>query len=167
MAHSWRDSIYQWLSKATESTEPPPAQGTMLYRPDLHAKITDPTPVVNDPPPVDSAKHFDSFPADLDAHNAAQNSTKGKRTRGAGREDALEDHPPKKPRNEFERRPRHKTREDRYDYKPNGSRGKSQSRRGKTKKLRRSRKESMNDGFHASNVPRERLTVSFSSPILK
>lgn len=130
---------------------------------DQYGWITDPTPDADHLPPVNPIKHFDSIPADLETLNAAQDPTTGKRTRGEDREEAMEQHGPKKTRNEYERRPRYKTREDRYDYKPNGPHSKEQSRKGKAKRLRRGRKETMNDGFHASNVARERLTVSLMS----
>lgn len=97
-----------------------------------------------------------------------QGATLGKRTRDPSTRTQRNGRVPssKTPRNEYERRPRHKTREDRYDYKPSVSRSKKQSRQGTTKRVRRGRKEAMIDGFHASNVARERLTVRLlmSSP---
>ncbi|PKY08041.1 hypothetical protein P168DRAFT_277673 [Aspergillus campestris IBT 28561] len=64
----------------------------------------------------------------------------------------------------YERRPRHKTKEDHYEY--NGSsrtkekhRTKSEKRSGKKK-----RKHTINDNFHASNVPRNRVTVLILVP---
>lgn len=167
MALSWRDSIYQWLSKTTEDSQPRSARGMMLCGiRSVRVKVTDFVFDADHSPTVGSAKHPVTVPADLEALNAAQGSTPGKRTRGADQKDAREQHPPKKARNEYERRPRHKTREDRYDYKPSGSTSKPQSRQEKTKRLRRGRKQTMNDGFHASNVARERLTVRTSLMIL-
>ncbi|KAJ6114614.1 hypothetical protein N7486_000392 [Penicillium sp. IBT 16267x] len=59
----------------------------------------------------------------------------------------------------FDRKPRHKTREDRYEYKGAGT-GKEQSASHKDKsKRRRSRKHTINDEFRAPNVARERLTL--------
>lgn len=62
----------------------------------------------------------------------------------------------------FERRPRHKTREDRYEYKGSntGIQQQSTSKAHKKKRVRQSRWHTMNDEFRASNVARERLTVS-------
>ena len=68
----------------------------------------------------------------------------------------------KKERTGYERRPRHKTKDDHYEYK-----GKMyQERDGRVTKTKRrrsakkNRKHTMNDNFHASNVARNRLTVS-------
>ncbi|KAJ5929970.1 hypothetical protein N7466_005463 [Penicillium verhagenii] len=59
----------------------------------------------------------------------------------------------------FDRMPRHRIREDRYEYKgADNSKTQSASQNGKTKR-RRSRKHTMNDVFHAANVARERLTL--------
>lgn len=67
----------------------------------------------------------------------------------------------KRSRQSYELRPRHKTREDRYDYKGPSSavETQSQSRKGRTKKPR-GRRHTMNDDFHAINVTGNRLTVS-------
>lgn len=80
----------------------------------------------------------------------------------AREEESRDQHPPKRPSNDYARKPRHKTREDRYEYKAAASSSKHTSRnhKEKTKRPRRSRKQTTNDGFHASNVARERLTVS-------
>lgn len=65
------------------------------------------------------------------------------------------------PSNAYERQPRHKTREDRYEYKPNVSTIGSRSRPLKPKvKRNRARRHTMNDEFHAINVTESRLTVS-------
>ncbi|KAJ5639340.1 uncharacterized protein N7484_007202 [Penicillium longicatenatum] len=59
----------------------------------------------------------------------------------------------------FDRKLRHKTREDRYEYK-GASTSKTQSTSNKNKiKRRRSRKHTMDDMFRAPNVARERLTL--------
>ncbi|KAJ5797665.1 uncharacterized protein N7503_006961 [Penicillium pulvis] len=59
----------------------------------------------------------------------------------------------------FDRKPRHKTREDRYEYK-GASTIRPQSTSYKDNKKRRlSRKHTMNDVFRAPNVARERLTL--------
>lgn len=67
----------------------------------------------------------------------------------------------KRSRQSYELRPRHKTREDRYDYKGPSSavETKSQSRKGRTKKPR-GRRHTMNADFHAINITGNRLTVS-------
>ncbi|KAJ9487641.1 hypothetical protein VN97_g5658 [Penicillium thymicola] len=66
----------------------------------------------------------------------------------------------KKPRQSYELKPRHKTREDRYDYKGPSSavETQSQSRKGRTKKPR-GRRHIMNDDFHAINITGNRLTL--------
>ena len=68
----------------------------------------------------------------------------------------------KEERFRYERQPRHKTKDDHYEYK-----GKMSHKKGgrvtKTKRRRstkRNRKHTVNDNFHASNVARDRLTVS-------
>lgn len=67
----------------------------------------------------------------------------------------------KRSRHSYEIRPRHKTREDRYEYKGPSSavETQSQSRKGRAKKSR-GRRHTMNDDFHAINVTGNRLTVS-------
>ncbi|CAI7670424.1 unnamed protein product [Penicillium discolor] len=66
----------------------------------------------------------------------------------------------KRSRQSYELRPRHKTREDRYDYKGPSSavETKSQSRKGRTKKPR-GRRHTMNEDFHAINITGNRLTL--------
>ncbi|KAJ5289116.1 hypothetical protein N7478_002146 [Penicillium angulare] len=61
----------------------------------------------------------------------------------------------------FQRRPRHKTREDFYEYKGStvGNQQQSSSKFRTRKRKRPSRWHNMNDEFHASNVARERLTL--------
>ncbi|OQD76966.1 hypothetical protein PENDEC_c003G00373 [Penicillium decumbens] len=63
--------------------------------------------------------------------------------------------------NEYERKPRNRTRKDRYEYKTAGSSNQisSNADKQKTKRRLRSRKQTMNEGFHASNVARNRLTL--------
>jgi hypothetical protein len=60
----------------------------------------------------------------------------------------------------YERKPRNKTKEDRYEYK--GSTSRIQRKQSPTKAKKSSkqvRRHTINDNFHASNVPRDRLTV--------
>ncbi|KAE8322253.1 hypothetical protein BDV39DRAFT_196851 [Aspergillus sergii] len=67
----------------------------------------------------------------------------------------------KKERSGYERRPRYKTKDDHYEYKGKTSHEKD-GRVTKTKRRRsakKSRKHTMNDNFHASNVARDRLTL--------
>ncbi|GIK01311.1 hypothetical protein Aspvir_005344 [Aspergillus viridinutans] len=60
----------------------------------------------------------------------------------------------------YERKPRHKTKEDRYEYKGSNSRIQGKQSPIKTKKSSKQvRRHTINDNFHASNVPRDRLTV--------
>lgn len=67
----------------------------------------------------------------------------------------------KRSQQSYELRPRHKTREDRYDYKGplSAVESQSQSRKGRTKKPR-GRRHTINDDFHAINITGNRLTVS-------
>ncbi|EAW09451.1 uncharacterized protein ACLA_036550 [Aspergillus clavatus NRRL 1] len=61
----------------------------------------------------------------------------------------------------YERQPRYKTKEDRYEYK--GSNGGNMCKKSSVKKIRSSkkaRKHTINGNFHAPNVSRDRLTVS-------
>ncbi|KAB8220492.1 hypothetical protein BDV33DRAFT_203346 [Aspergillus novoparasiticus] len=67
----------------------------------------------------------------------------------------------KKERSGYERRLRYKTKDDHYEYKGKTSHEKD-SKVTKTKRRRsakKSRKHTMNDNFHASNVARDRLTL--------
>lgn len=70
--------------------------------------------------------------------------------------------------NQYGRKPRRKTRDDKYEYKrPNSPKERRpRSHKNKGKRTRTSRKHTMNDAFHASNVARERLTVSDGSQLL-
>lgn len=68
----------------------------------------------------------------------------------------------KKPRQNFELKPRHKTREDRYNYKPNSVEAKSHAKKVKP----RARRQTMNDDFHAMNVTENRLTVRRASTLV-
>ncbi|KAL3482491.1 hypothetical protein BJX99DRAFT_252744 [Aspergillus californicus] len=72
-----------------------------------------------------------------------------------------------KEKNGYERIPRSKTKEDRYDYKGKSSRLNSEhgmsTRKNKTSKQKR--KHTINEGFHASNVPPARLTLQSTSKL--
>lgn len=69
------------------------------------------------------------------------------------------------PHNQFERRPRQKTRTDKYDYKAPAPREKAPAKSGEGRSKRsKGRKHTMNDDFHASNVPPGRLTVDLVQP---
>ncbi|KAI9927741.1 hypothetical protein MW887_002593 [Aspergillus wentii] len=61
-------------------------------------------------------------------------------------------------RHGYERRPRHKTRHDRYEYKDPVYRAKV-SKKENQKASQRARKHTINDIFHASNVTQDRLTL--------
>jgi hypothetical protein len=62
--------------------------------------------------------------------------------------------------NKYERRPRHRTRPDRYEYKdPSRTECEKDSRKRERKRSKLKRKHTVNDDFHASNVARSRLTV--------
>ncbi|KAJ5703784.1 hypothetical protein N7493_010922 [Penicillium malachiteum] len=60
----------------------------------------------------------------------------------------------------FDRQPRHKTREDHYEYKGGGTELQQQDSSDRTKKRQKKCwKHTINDTFHAANVVRERLTL--------
>ncbi|KAF7166521.1 hypothetical protein CNMCM5623_000146 [Aspergillus felis] len=60
----------------------------------------------------------------------------------------------------YERKPRNKTKEDRYEYKGSVSRIQRKQSPVKAKKSSKQlRRRTINDSFHASNVPRDRLTL--------
>ncbi|KAJ5475513.1 hypothetical protein N7539_007800 [Penicillium diatomitis] len=62
--------------------------------------------------------------------------------------------------NPYERKPRRKTREDKYVYKQTSTMDRPcQGKSDKVKRTRVSRKHTINDTFHAFNVPRQRLTL--------
>ncbi|OKO97477.1 hypothetical protein PENSUB_10271 [Penicillium subrubescens] len=63
--------------------------------------------------------------------------------------------------NQYEKRPRRKTRDDKYEYKrPSFSRQRtSQPHKARVQRSRKNRKHTMNDAFHATNVARDRLTL--------
>ncbi|KAJ5725840.1 uncharacterized protein N7483_007197 [Penicillium malachiteum] len=66
----------------------------------------------------------------------------------------------RKAHHEFDRQPRHKTREDHYEYKGGGTEQQQQDSSDRTKKRQKKcRKHTLNDTFHAANVARERLTL--------
>lgn len=66
----------------------------------------------------------------------------------------------KRARHSYERQPRHKTREDHYEYKaPSAVGSRPQARKGRAKNGR-GRKHTLNDDFQAVNVTGNRLTVS-------
>ena len=65
----------------------------------------------------------------------------------------------KKPRG-YDKQPRRRTREDRYEYHAPDITGGRIHRDRKPSKVRRGRKGTINDRFRASNVARSRLTVS-------
>ncbi|KAJ5769310.1 hypothetical protein N7520_003869 [Penicillium odoratum] len=64
-----------------------------------------------------------------------------------------------KPEPSFDRKPRHKTREDRYEYKGTSASKELSTAHKDKRKRRRSRKHTMNDVFHAPNVAPKRLTL--------
>lgn len=67
--------------------------------------------------------------------------------------------PPKKCKG-YERQPRHKTRADRYECKPQKStKDKHPAKKQKTKCSKRKKRSALNEDFHASNVTQNRLTV--------
>ncbi|CEL07381.1 hypothetical protein ASPCAL10538 [Aspergillus calidoustus] len=73
---------------------------------------------------------------------------------------ATESHQSRKEKNGYERIPRSKTKQDRYEYKGKSSRvkGESATTRRKAQSKQR-RRHNINENFHASNVPTNRLTL--------
>jgi FtsZ-interacting cell division protein ZipA len=113
-----------------------------------------------------SAHPSRSFPVELESTELAPQvrwpqSKKRIRDPPTRKEQPSDETRAEKPVIDYQRKPRHRTREDRYEYKIAGSTRKhaSEAPEQKTKRQRRSRKQAMNDGFHASNVARNRLTV--------
>ena len=62
----------------------------------------------------------------------------------------------KKEKHGYERKPRHKTKEDRYEYKASKEKDKNNKKTGRS---RPKRKHTINESFHAANVTQDRLTV--------
>lgn len=60
----------------------------------------------------------------------------------------------------YDKQPRRRTRENRYEYQSTDMTGGRAHQGRKPSKVRRSRKATINDRFRASNVARNRLTVS-------
>lgn len=156
------NSIYRWLSRVTEDGQAPGASGARLSSgaPYTCPSLTGFADDMDDDGPAHPLK---SFSESMDLTPQFRGLHPKKRTRDTPtREEPPRDEPrAAKPINEYERKPRHKTRKDRYKYKTTGSSrgGPSELPEQKAKRQRRSRKQSMNDGFHASNVARNRLTV--------
>lgn len=172
-------SIYRWLSRVVEDGQ---SQGASCAGLSGGGRCTCPLPPPGGTAHVDATRKahpFKSLPTELETTDIAPDlpwSRFSKRKRWSPtRDEHPRDQPPAtEPGSEYERKPRHKTRKDRYEYKTAGSSNKNTSNadKHKTKRQRRSRKQTMNDGFHASNVARNRLTVrtglsvlpSFSEP---
>ncbi|KAJ5998660.1 hypothetical protein N7451_006470 [Penicillium sp. IBT 35674x] len=131
------NSIHRWLSKVPDAQ----SAGNATDDPNqLGVALADTLPI--SPNIVDSARKY----AEVEDALLVQRQNQSEK---AGHE--LQPN--------FDRKPRHKTREDRYDYKGAGTiKPHSTSHRDK-KKRRISRKHTMNDAFRAPNVARERLTL--------
>ncbi|KAJ5917773.1 hypothetical protein N7454_010148 [Penicillium verhagenii] len=131
-------SIQRWLSKVPDSYHT--RNATAGNQNPLDPAIDDPLTTVSDN--VDNARQY----AQVEGASWSQGQI-------------LPRKPDSKAHRGFDRMPRHRTREDRYEYKgADNSKTQSASQTGKTKR-RPSRKHTMNDVFHAANVARERLTT--------
>ncbi|KAJ5565938.1 hypothetical protein N7535_007576 [Penicillium sp. DV-2018c] len=138
-------SIYQWLSTVEQQQEQSGGQDVgKTHRGTLGA---------------DTATRLPHIQLELGSRTSTT------RKRGAGWLEETETSIPecdtrKRSRYSYEPRPRHKTRQDRYEYKgPSSSVDAQLQTRGKQTKRSRCRRHTMNDDFHASNVTRNRLTL--------
>ena len=154
METSDRDRIYQWLAQVPEDADPVQTDGELQVD-GVNSLTTQPAARAPGPRDLEidsiQSQHASSDQGNEHRHSQAQ---------------ALQtpNHTMPTPPNPYERRPRQKTRKYRYEYKAHGSVTKDASKSHKDKKKRpmRGRKHTLNDEFHASNVARERLTVSCS-----
>ncbi|KAJ5668096.1 uncharacterized protein N7477_006666 [Penicillium maclennaniae] len=158
-------SIYRWLSRVTHGEQTPGASGagTLSGAPYICPSLTG---LAESPGYDGPAYPLESYSAVLEPTGCAPQSqwlNPRKRTRErATRQKPPRDEPcPAKP-DEYERKPRPKTRKYQYEYITTGSptRNLSEVPEPKAKRQRRSRKQSMNDGFRATNVARKRLTLT-------
>ena len=156
------NSIYRWLSRVTAGGQAPGASGARVSSgaPYTCPSLTEFADYLDDD---GRAYPLKSFSESMDLTPQFRWPHFKKRTRDTPtREEPPRDEPSvAKWINKYERKPRHKTRKDRYKYKTTGTprRDPSEVPEPKAKRQHRSRKQSMNDGFHASNVARNRLTV--------
>lgn len=174
-------SIYRWLSRVVGTGQSPGASCAGVSG---GGRCTSPLPPPGGTAQVDATKKANPLTSLLTALETTDiapdlpwvHFSKRKR-RTPTRDEHPRDQPPAmKPDNGYERKPRHRTRKDRYEYKAPGISNKNPSNadKHKAKRQRRSRKQTLNDGFHASNIARNRLTVrtglgvlpSLSEPIL-
>lgn len=172
---SANNSIHEWLANVPNDSNA--SQHVLLQAPGSSEQQTSGPHRIDDGVAPGAPGYAEDLPIAAKTHQAtAQNPGHetalvcDKRTREGpmGIEDGLDLLTKGKKRKRediFERRPRHKTREDRYEYKGSNIHNQHQSSsKGRTRKRKRqSRWHTMNDEFHASNVARERLTVSSNS----
>lgn len=142
-----RDRIFQWLAQVPEDTDAVHSDGELQV--DVNTLTTQ--PAARAPGPRDL--EIDSM------QNQHANCGQESERRHSQARALLQtpNHTMPTPPNPYERRPRQKTRKDRYEYKAKEA---SESYKDKRKRPMRGRKHTINDEFHASNVARERLTVS-------
>lgn len=157
--------IYRWLSRVTGSGQAIGASGAgvLAGEPYTCPPLTEISDYVDG---INPAHPLKSFPVALESTELAPqvrwpHSKKRMRDSPTRKEHPQDEPRSEKPVNDYQCKPRHRTREDRYEYKIAGSSRKnaSEAPEQKTKRQRRSRKQAMNDEFHASNVARNRLTV--------
>ncbi|CAL5866199.1 uncharacterized protein PFLUO_LOCUS406 [Penicillium psychrofluorescens] len=121
-------------------------------------------PVDHWPPPPSLGIGHQEPPNELTAPSrmCLRNAQRGSNSRTRGGEDTE-----KPPGQQYGRKARHKTREDRYEYKAPTSAAKrvSETERPRPKRQRRGRKHTLNDDFQAANVVHSRLTVSTSTTL--
>ncbi|KAJ6111766.1 hypothetical protein N7523_007827 [Penicillium sp. IBT 18751x] len=159
-------SIYQWLSRVTHTEQTPGASGAGILSGAPYI-CPSPTELAERPGYDEPAHPLKSLSAILEPTNCAPqsqwlNPRKRMRERPTRQKPPRDEPCPAKPTNDYERKPRPKTRKYQHEYNTIGSpaRKLSEDLEPKTKRQRRSRKQSMNDGFHATNVARKRLTLT-------
>jgi len=163
------NSIYRWLSTVPEDRQSPGATGAEESG---GGRYTCPLPTPGRTAHVDTmgkAYPLTSLPIALEMTDVGPDIrwprfSKRKRQSPTREEQPRDQSLAKELGNEYERKPRNRTRKDRYEYKTAGSSNQisSNADKQKTKRRLRSRKQTMNEGFRASNVARNRLTVCIS-----
>lgn len=150
-------NIYQWLQQVSKEDLPAvqrandPAKALEM---DAAVETENPPSALEEPPdlemqPIPRIRHSSSLKGASHDWKRARELRSPSHTPGTDS------------KNQYERRPRHKTRKDRYDYKTPKLREKHPARSDERKPKRsKARKHTINEDFHASNVAPRRLTVS-------
>ncbi|KAJ5428280.1 hypothetical protein N7445_009734 [Penicillium cf. griseofulvum] len=167
------NSIYQWLSTVEDHQQGGQRDEGVLLSHELRSFSTNRALAENQEQVKDTALATNipriRIPLEI-SESVRGNGHLASRKRNSGHLDEIRASPThetipgneshKRSRYSYELRPRHKTREDRYEYKGPSSavEAQSQSRKRKAKKPR-GRRPTMNDEFHAINVTGNRLTL--------